>query len=236
MLQDLIRAVGTLNDPRVRGVLWLGIGLAIATFAGLAVGANLAIEALANTGYLWLDRIAELLGLLGTLVIAWFLFPATVVAISGFFLDRIVDAVEERYFPGLPPAEPIAALDTLPAALRLLGFSLLLNLLALPFYFVPGLNLPLWLAINGYLVGREYFELVALRRLHPDEARRLRRQRFFRVWLAGALVAFFLAIPLVNLLAPVIGAAFMAQRFQRLGGGATPRLDRYGRELRPPPG
>jgi CysZ protein len=218
MLQDLSRAFGQLKDGRVRSVLWLGIGLALLTFIGLAVGANLLIDGLAATGYVWLDRIAELLGVLGTLVIAWFLFPATVVAISSFFLDRVVDLTEARYLPALPRARELSVLQAAPAALRLLGLSLLLNLLLLPFYFIPGLNIPLWLALNGYLVGREYFELIALRRLGPRAARTMRAEVRLRVWLSGALIAAMLAVPILNLVAPIVGAAFMSLRFHKLRG------------------
>jgi uncharacterized protein involved in cysteine biosynthesis len=224
MLPDLLRAFGELGDRRVRGVVWRGIGLAILTFIGLALGAEALIASLTETGYAWLDRAAELLGVLGTVVIAWFLFPATVVAISSFFLDRVVDVTEERYFRALPPAggAPLAA--AIPAAIRLFLLSLLLNLLALPLYFVPGLNIPLWLALNGYLVGREYFELVAMRRLPPADAARVRRTRRLRVWLDGIVVAALLAVPFVNLVAPIVGAAFTAQRYHRHAGDRPRRL------------
>jgi CysZ protein len=50
--------------------------------------------------------------------------------------------------------------------------SIALNLLALPIYaLIPLLNVVLFLGLNGYLFGREYFELIALRRLDPEETR-----------------------------------------------------------------
>lgn len=224
MLQDLGRAFAMLGDARVRGVLWLGILLSLATLATLFLGIEAAIAWASNTGYLWLDRTFQVLGGVGTAVVAWFLFPSIVVGVSGLFLDRVVDATEERYHPRLPRPRAVPLAQSVVGALKLLGISLLLNLLALPAYFIPGLNLPVWLALNGYLVGREYAEMVAIRHLAPLAVERVRRERRLAFWAAGAVVAGLLAVPLLNLVAPIVGAAFMTLRFQRPGGEATHAL------------
>jgi len=98
---------------------------------------------------------------------------------------------------------------------RLGGLALLLNLLALPLYLLPGPNLPVYLLLNGYLLGREYFEVVALRRLDAAATDRVRRRWRLRLWAIGAVIAPLLLIPLVNLVAPVIGVALMTLRFHR---------------------
>ncbi len=224
MLQELVRAFAMLREPKVRSVLWLGIGLAIATLIALFVGVEALVSWLSDTGYRWLDRTFQVLGGLGTAVVAWFLFPSIVVAVSSIFLERVVDATEDRYYPHLPPPRPVPLAQSLPSALKLLGASLLLNLIALPAYFVPLLNIPVWLALNGYLVGREYAELVASRRLAPSLATRLRREHRLVFWLAGTVIALLLAVPVLNLVAPVIGAAFVTMRFQRYCGETTNAL------------
>jgi uncharacterized protein involved in cysteine biosynthesis len=226
MLKEIFRAFALLGDPSVRRVVWLGVGLSLLTFLGLILGVEGLLSWATATGYGWLDRAVEVLGVLGTMVVAWFLFPSVVVAISSVFLDRVVDATEDRYFPALPPTRPVPLREAAPMALRLLGLSLLLNLLALPIYFVPLINLPVWLALNGYLVGREYTELVALRRLDPAAVAVLRRQQPLLFWTTGIAIAFLLALPLVNLVAPVVGAALMTQRFHRYCGDAVKLLPR----------
>lgn len=224
MLQELVRAFAMLRDARVRGVLWMGIGLSLATLIALFVGVEALVSWASNTGWLWLDRTFQVLGGLGTAVVAWFLFPSIVVAVSSIFLERVVDATEDRHYASLPPPRPIPLSQSVPSALKLLGASLLLNLVALPAYFVPLLNIPVWLALNGYLVGREYGELVAARRLAPAMATRVRRDHRLVLWAAGAIIAFLLAMPILNLVAPVVGAAFMTMRFQRYCGAATNAL------------
>jgi uncharacterized protein involved in cysteine biosynthesis len=221
MLNELVRAFAMLREPRVRSVLWLGIGLSLATLAALVLGVEALVSWASATGHAWLDRLFETLGVLGTLVVAWFLFPSFVVAISGVFLDRVVDATEDRYYPHLSPPRPVPLATSIVAALRLLATALVLNLLALPLYLVPLVNLPIWLALNGYLVAREYVELVALRRLQPLHVTALRRQHRLSFWATGLPIALLLAIPLLNLVAPIIGAAFLTQRVHRYGSNAT---------------
>ena len=95
-----------------------------------------------------------------------------------------------------------------------------INLAALPLYllllFVPPLNFFLYYGINGYLLGREYFELVAVRRLESRAAKDMRRRFRGTVFLAGVIIAFFLSIPIVNLIAPVIATAFLVHLYQGL--------------------
>jgi uncharacterized protein involved in cysteine biosynthesis len=95
--------------------------------------------------------------------------------------------------------------------------ALLLNLIVLPIYLIfPGINLFLFLALNGYLFGRGYFEVVALRRLDAGEARAVRSRFAGRVFLGGVVIAGLFALPLVNLVAPVIATAFMLHIFEAL--------------------
>jgi CysZ protein len=101
--------------------------------------------------------------------------------------------------------------------LRLSGVTIALTLLALPLYLLaPGINLVLFLALNGYLFGRGYFEVVALRRLDATAATTLRHRFAGRIFLGGVVIAGIFALPLVNLLAPVIATAFMVHMFEAL--------------------
>ncbi len=104
------------------------------------------------------------------------------------------------------------------------GVILVANILALILYLFAGPFIPLvfW-AVNGYLLGREYFTLAAMRHLGRDGARALRKRNAGTLWLAGALMAAPLSIPVVNLLVPVLGAATFTHLFHRLQGQAPSR-------------
>ena len=125
---------------------------------------------------------------------SFLLFPAVVGVALSFFQDAIIDAVERRHYPGLPLPREQPLLEQVWGALTFGALAVALNLLALPFYllllFLPPFNLLLFYGLNGYLFGREYFEMVAVRRLDPAKLRGLRRSRRGRLLLAGAVIAF----------------------------------------------
>lgn len=231
MLTYFFRAAAQLTDPKMRRVLWLGVAGALAVFAALWA---LVWWLLANidASSIWgLSTIIEWMGstfdwvagfaFVGTMLLATFLlFPAVVTMVTGLFLDRVAEIVERRHYPELGKARDQPIPETLASTAKFAAILVLLNLLALPFYLllliVPGANLVLYYLLNGYLVGREFFELAAFRRMPAAEAHRLRRAYRGKVMLAGVIVAFLMTIPFVNLLAPVLGAAFMVHVTQDL--------------------
>ena len=201
----------------MRRVVVLSLGLAVLTFAllWLAIAATLY-----NTAFFdWrpLNWLVDVLGGFGVLVLSWLLFPAVVTLIMGFYLERVAAAVEALDYPGRSPPRRQLIAETAAVMLRLTTLALLLNLLALPVYLlVPGINLFIFLALNGYLFGRGYFEVVALRRLDMGAARRVRSRFAGRIFLGGVVIAGLFALPLVNLVAPVIATAFMLHIFEAL--------------------
>jgi CysZ protein len=195
--------------PAQRRAVALSLVLAAALLALLWLGFALLLANSRVAGIWWLDTLIALAGDVAALLLAWLLFPAMTLLILGFFLDAVVAAVENRRYPGLEPIRRRGATYGLAGALRLTGLALALNLLALPFYLFPPINLFIYYLLNGYLLGREYFELVALRRMDRGAARAMWRRHRLRLVLAGVGVVFLLSLPLVNLVAPVMAVAFM---------------------------
>lgn len=215
MLDALVRAFHDLADPPVRRIVLRCVFLALGTLVALLILVGSGLGALDATGLAWLDVTIALAGTGFALVLAWLLFPVTVVLVLTLFAEDVAAAVERRHYPALAPAHGLAFADSLKLALRFAGVALLLNLLALPLYLVPGANIVLYYGLNGYLLGREYFELVAQRRLSLNQTADLRRRLRVRIWLAGVVIALLLTVPLVNLVAPVLATAFMVHRFER---------------------
>jgi uncharacterized protein involved in cysteine biosynthesis len=216
MIRALSLAVGEFFEPELRRVVLIAVGLTAALFAALwGTVAWLLLETQFFEWW-WLDEALALLGGVAALVLSWLLFPAVAMLFVGLFLDGVVEAIERRHYPHLPPARGVGMTTAIGAAVRLGLIALALNLLLLPAYFLlPGVNLLLFWGVNGYLLGREYFELVALRRLGTKAARILRRERAAGVFLAGVVIAVLLTVPILNLAAPVLGAAFMLHLFER---------------------
>lgn len=217
MLTALCRAVYVLAMPPMRRVVALSLGLAVLTFALLWLAVAGVLYHTAFFEWRPLNWVVDLMGGLAVLALSWLFFPAVVTLITSLFLERIAAAVEALDYPGRGPPRRQPIGETVGAMLRLTALTLLLNLLALPVYLlIPGINLFLFLALNGYLLGREYFEVVALRRLDAAATSAARNRFGLRVFLGGVVIAALFALPLVNLVAPVIATAFMLHVFEAL--------------------
>jgi uncharacterized protein involved in cysteine biosynthesis len=217
MIGDVVRVFGQLDDPRLRTVLAKAIGATLLLLLALVAAAAVAVRLLVETGITWLDPLLPWLTGAGGLVAAVLLAPLAAISVLGLFVDSVAEAVEARHYPQWGQARPIALVEGLGQALRLLALTAVLNLLALPLYLLlPALNLLLYLGLNGYLLGREYFWTVAQRRMAPAELRALYRRRRGTITLAGVALALWALIPLVNLTLPVVGTAFMVHRYAAL--------------------
>ena len=216
MLHALFLGFRQLADRSSRRVLLRCVLTAGLTFVLLVAAVAVLLATLDPTGLAWLDAGITIAGSAAALVLAWLLFPVVIAATLGFFAEDVVAAVERRYYPDLPPPQDVGIVASAWATLRFTAVALLLNLLALPLYLIPGANLLIYLALNGYLLGREYFELVATRRLAGPTVVALRRRLRARLWLAGVVIAALLAVPFFNLVAPVVAIAFMVHLFEGL--------------------
>lgn len=214
MIAAFFKALGQLSDPRIQKIIAVAVALAVAVFAGTAILAWFLIGLLASLPGWW-GEATQIGGVFVTLVLAWFTFPALTAALSAIFADQVIDAVEAKYYPGRPKPRQTPFWAAAGDGLKLAGLSLLANLLALPFLIV---FFPLYVVIvygiNGYLLGREYFEMAALRRLSRAEARDAFAQNRGRFVGAGVVIAFLSTLPIVNLIAPIIATAFMVHLFE----------------------
>lgn len=227
ILTDFFRAIGQLGDPRFRAVMARGIGLTFALFVGLGMAIFWLIGWLApDTVTLpwigevaWVETALSWAGVLVMAALSVFLMVPVASAFTGIFLDEVAQAVEDRHFPALPPARPVPLAETLRDTAALFALIVVLNLGLLVVYVVSGPLLPLlfW-AVNGFLLGREYFQTVAIRRVSRAEARALRARHWAQIWAAGVLMAVPLTVPVVNLLVPVLGAATFTHLFHRVAG------------------
>lgn len=209
MIKAFSRAIGQFGDPNIRRVVWISVGASAAIFAILWLGVGFLLTDTSFFDIGWLETAVDVLGGLATLVITWMLFPAVVSATVGFLLDRVADAVEQKYYPHLPEVRETPMGEIISTTLRFLAIMVGLNLVVLIFLLFPPVFPFVFYGVNGYLLGREYFELVALRRLEPDQARALRKRHQGALFVSGAATAFLLTVPIVNLLAPIIFTAAM---------------------------
>lgn len=220
-------ALAQMGDPRFWGVALRALGLTAGLFLAVALAAILGLGLvlpdrvvlpfLGEVG--WLDALAQ--GALGVslLVASVFLMIPVAAMVTGLFLDSVVEAVEQRHYPALLPTRPVPLIDGIIDGVNFLGVMIAVNLLALIPYLLAGPFAPLvFYLVNGFLLGREYFTQVALRRSGRGGARRGRRRHWAVIWTAGTLMAVPLTIPVMNLIVPILGVAVFTHLYQQLEG------------------
>ncbi|WP_429171174.1 sulfate transporter family protein [Ensifer sp. LBL] len=228
MILDAARlSLANLFAPETRSVFWKVLGLTILALVALWFAVRevfiwLAlpwVDTLMPGTPVWAGWLTFVLGIFASLglalVLALLLAPVTAL-IAGFFLDDVADVIEKRDYPNEPPGRPLPLGEAIAGSLKFLGVVILGNLLALVLLLVPGVNLVAFFLVNGYLLGREFFEFAAMRYRAPAEARLFREKHRSTVFLAGLLLAGFLAVPFVNLLTPLFAAGLMVHLHKRL--------------------
>ncbi len=129
--------------------------------------------------------------------------------VAGIFLDDVTEAVERESYPQDPPGKAVPLMRSIVLSLKFFSVVILGNLLALLLLLLPGVNLIAFFVVNAYLLSREFFEFAAMRFRNEADAKALRRRHAGTVFLAGFVIAAFVAIPLLNLLTPLFAAAMM---------------------------
>ena len=210
-----------------RSVLFKSLGLTILLLAGLWFGLG---ELFSLTAMPWLQdllpglpdwagwagTIAAIIAGIGlALVLALFVAPVTA-AMAGLFLDDIAEVIEIRDYPDDAPGQPMPLGQSIRQSLGFLLVVGLGNLFALILLLVPGINLAAFFLVNGYLLGREYFEFAAMRFMSPADAKRLRARNSATIFFAGLIIAAFLSVPLLNLLTPMFAAGMMVHLFKMI--------------------
>ena len=215
VISALLRAVLQLPEPEMRRPLIWSVAWTLLGLLALWFGVGWAIHHWLVGQSVYLDRGIDILGILAAPYISWLLFPSVATAILGLYAEQLCSAVEHRFYPQLPPPPPTRWRDQIRSVVRLFALSILILPLYLLFLIFPGVNLVLFLVVNGYVLGRGYFDLVALRRLGWEETRRAWPECRVGFVLVGIAVAAIFSVPLANLLAPVIGTAAAVHLFER---------------------
>ena len=225
ILSDFLKSVAQFDDPKFRRVLWRGLGLTIVLLIAACLLVNFGINQLLSSAWAanmigdqsWLGALINVGGVLFTIALSiWLMVPVTS-AIIALFLDEVAQAVEARHYPHLPKQTATKLQDQILVGIRFLGILLLANIGALILsMIVPPLAPFVFWATNGYLMGREYFQMAAMRRMPRAQAQELFQRHQGSIWTAGILIAIPMSIPLVGLFIPILGAATFTHQFERL--------------------
>lgn len=239
MFDAAIKALSQIFSPPFRVILLKAVGLSIAFLAVIMIALHRVSTWLAETGGAWVEvhagpvihgpvyivgwllAIAVGLGLLGGAV---FLMPAVTSLVASFFCDEIAEHVEREHYPGDRPGKAVALPRATFEGVKTTLLAVGVYLCAAPFLLLAGFGAVIFFLATSYLLGREYFDLAAMR-FHPAaKAKALRRANRVTVFVAGMFIAAFVSIPLLNLATPLFGMAFMVHMHKRLAGGLEQEL------------
>jgi len=233
MLDAAVKALSQILSPPMRSILWRSIGLALVLITVLAVGLQRLLSWFAVNGEAWLDAmlgpsfhttinilawIVSIAAGLGIVLGGIFLMPAITSLVASLFVDEIADHVEHEYYPAEQPGVAVPLGISIPHGIKTALLTVLVYLIALPFVLFAGAGFLIFFILTAWLLGREYFELAAMRFRPPEEAKAMRKHHAATVFTAGLFIAAFVSIPIVNLATPLFGMAFMVHMHKRLSG------------------
>lgn len=185
-----------------------------AAFAVIRYGVPLIPDGAGWLGYV--STAGEVAASVVLVILAIALSPAASMLVGGLLFDVAAERVEKAI--GAPKARAVPLAEGISNGLKIALPALLLNLLAIPLYFIPVVNVAVFILMNAVLMGREYATLAASRHMSFRDAVALRNRHGFSVFLVG------LACSVIPFFAPLVGAGAMVRLVQSL-----PRPDAAGR-------
>ena len=233
MLDAAVKALSQILSPPMRAILWRSIGLALVLIVVLAIGLQRLLSWLATYGEGWaeamlgpgfhtpLNVLAWILSIaagFGVVFGAVFLMPAITSLVASVFVDDVADIVEREHYPSEQPGVALPLGVAITEGVKTALLTILVYLIALPFVFFAGAGFIAFFVATAWLMGREYFELAAMRFRSPAEAKAMRKQNAGIIFIAGLVIAAFVSIPIINLATPLFGMAFMVHMHKRLSG------------------
>jgi CysZ protein len=241
MLDAAVKALSQILSPPMRSILWRSIGLALVLIVVLAFGLQRLLSWFAVYGEDWVEAIlgpgfhtplnilawiVSIAAGLGVVLGAVFLMPAITSLVASVFVDEVADHVEREHYPTERPGTALPFGLAMTEGIKTALLTILVYLIALPFVFIAGAGFIVFFIATAWLLGREYFELAAMRFRTPAEAKAMRKQNAAIVFTAGLVIAAFVSIPIVNLATPLFGMAFMVHMHKRLSGPRPELIER----------
>ncbi|MEO9130113.1 MAG: EI24 domain-containing protein [Sphingomonas sp.] len=220
MLRAFLLSVGQLGDPRIIGVFLKSLAITLLLLAALGAGLWFSAGWLAARFGMGegVGKVAETAALLTALGVAWLLFRVVAIGVMGVFADQVVVAVEQKHYPqALAEAQDVPLGRSIAMGLGSAARAVLINLAVSPLYlllFFTGVGLPLlFFIVNGWLLGHDLGQMVAARHIPPSAMKGWRGSSALQRFTLGLAGTAMFLVPILNIFAPVIGAAMATHLF-----------------------
>ncbi|MFA6113008.1 MAG: EI24 domain-containing protein [Sphingomonas sp.] len=220
MLRAFFLSVGQLGDPKIIKVFLKSLGVTLVLLALFGVAMWYGAQGLVA----WMGAGVETGGWVGVatvllwLSVAFFLFRAIAIAVVGIFADDVVAAVEAKHYPeALAEARDVPFGRSVRMGLGSAGRLILINLAVSPLYLlllITGVGTALlFFIVNGWLLGQDLGEMVAARHVPHKGMKNWRGSTSFQRFTLGLAGTALFLVPILNLVAPVLGAAMATHLF-----------------------
>ena len=187
-------------------VSWVAVTIGLVWLLGALFSAHAAPYGLG-----WLT------GGFGATILAWIFFPLLYPLLVSFFDDAIAEQIERHDYPQImraaPPFWPTIWHDFIFSVKAVLW-----NIVILPLLLFPPLHFIVYYWLNGRLLGAQFFRMAAGRRMSRVETEALINRQRGKIVIGGAVIMLCATIPVVNLIAPVLGVAAMLHLFHAVNG------------------
>ena len=169
-----------------------------------------------NSAFQWLLDVDWIFNVIFFFLMGVF-FPPIATVFMSLYLDDVVDAVENKYYQDHKAGKRLGMKHLAYLALRLAVMIVLLNIIVIPlylfFFWLPFVPLIIFYTLNSYLLGWGYYEMVAVRHLGIKEAGQHRKSIRGQVLGGGFILTLLYTFPVINLTAPILGAAILTHIF-----------------------
>ncbi len=224
MFASARRALSLVFDPAFFGLVLKAALLTLGLlFAALFACVIFGVLHLPPFHWHLLNVLADILAPFFVGILFFYLGAPVAALFASLFLDRIAGAIEARDYPADTSAHVVPAREAFASGFWTFIWLIGLNVLLLPFHlFMPGVADILTFLADGWLLGRQYFDLAALRHLPLAEVDAMRRRYASAIFLGGIFISLMALIPFADLVAPVFGAALMTHAFRKFSLAAIP--------------
>ena len=151
-------------------------------------------------------------------IIASAVLGPMMIVIGGIYSEDIAHYVEKKHYPNRVGHRFVGVAESIKTGGRLLFSSFIVNILLTPIYIVGGffpiISVLIFFGVNGYLLSRELFEIVASRHFERND-----RVLFWRAnrggnICIGVIIICLSAVPLLNLISAMLGVIITTHFFQ----------------------
>ena len=151
-------------------------------------------------------------------IIASAVLGPLMIVIGGVYSEDIAHHVENKHYPNRVGHRFVGVTESIKTGGRLLFKCLIVNVLLTPIYIVGGffpiISVLIFFGVNGYLLSRELFEIVASRHLERDDRVLFWRANRGGSIFIGVLIICLSTVPLLNLISAMLGVIITTHFFQ----------------------